>query len=102
MIPDVTLRRLSDLHDALACVDDAFEAETRLAFVAERIGAGPGRPLAEDHGFPGPDLAEQLARFLDAHLFEPVTMAGRGPARPGRPSSPARSPTPSGSPRMPM
>jgi AraC-like DNA-binding protein len=76
VIPDRTLRRdLSGLHDALACVDDALEAETRLAFVAERLRSGLGDRSPEHHVVPGPALAERLRAFLDAHLFEPVTMA---------------------------
>ena len=38
VIADRTLRgEISALHDTLGCVDDTLEAETRLAFVAERI-----------------------------------------------------------------
>ena len=44
VIGDAALRHdVSDLHDALDCVDDTLEAETRLAFVAERIRAVPWR-----------------------------------------------------------
>jgi AraC-like DNA-binding protein len=75
VIPDRSLRRdVSALHDALTCVDDGLEAETRLEFVAERIRSGLGeRP--QELVIPGHDLAEQLRAFLDAHLFEPMTMA---------------------------
>ena len=43
------------LHDALACADDALDAETRLAFVVERIRASFGsmarrRRASEPHG----------------------------------------------------
>lgn len=68
-------RHVSALHDALACVDEALEAETRLAFVAERIRTSLGRPAPAMPGVPGLDLAEQLRAYLDANLFEPVTMA---------------------------
>ena len=38
VLPDRTLRRaVSDLHDTLRLRDDTLEAETRLAFVGERI-----------------------------------------------------------------
>lgn len=76
VIPGSSLRQeVSDLHDALACVDDALEAETRLEFVAERIRASLGERAAEPPSMPGRDLAEQLRAFLDAHLYEGVTMA---------------------------
>lgn len=88
MIPDDALRReVSALHDTLGCSDDTFEAETRLAFVAERIRARLGQRAEEPSAMPGRDLAEQLRAFLDAHLFEPVTMAaaaerlGAGPTQ---------------------
>jgi AraC-like DNA-binding protein len=76
VIPDRTLRQdVSALHDALTCVDDALEAETRLEFVAERIRAGLGESTRAEPAIPSHDLAEQLRAFLDVHLFEPMTMA---------------------------
>jgi AraC-like DNA-binding protein len=65
---------VSALHDALRCRDDLFEAETRLAFVAERIRAwlGQGRPDQAD--VRGQDAAEMLRSYLDRNLFEPVTL----------------------------
>jgi AraC-like DNA-binding protein len=76
MIPDRSLRHaVSGLHDALGCRDDALAAETTLAFVAERIRhALGGRPASRPRP-PRPRLADELRDFLDAHLFEPVTMA---------------------------
>lgn len=68
-------REISRLHDRLGSHDDAFEAETRLEFVAERIREALGEPAIE----PGKDrayrLAERLRADLDAHLFEPITLA---------------------------
>ena len=63
------------MHDAIACVDDALEAETRLAFVAERIRSrfGVGEPSSA--GEVRADVAEALRAYLDAHVFEPVTLA---------------------------
>jgi len=77
VIPDATLRGdVSALHDTLACVDDAFEAETRLAFVAERIRQALGeRPETPHTTADGDDLAERVRAYLDAHASEPVTMA---------------------------
>ena len=75
-ILDGSLRRdVSALHDALGCIDDAFEAETRLAFVAERIRAALGGSAPNQPAAPGAELAEQLRAFLDANLFAPLTMA---------------------------
>ncbi len=78
VLADPGLRRqVSRLHDALGCVDDAFEAETRLAFVAERIqqafgavdgGTSPGRDRPDD-------LAEAFRAYLDEHVTETVTVA---------------------------
>lgn len=76
VMPDRQLRRqVSALHDALTCVDDRFEAETRLAFVVERIRAALGEPAPEPPVMPGQHLAEALRAFLDAHLFGGMTMA---------------------------
>jgi len=67
-------QELAAVHDALTCVDDALEAETRLAFVTERIRAWFG--VDEDAAALAnrPDDAEALRGFLDAHLFESVTL----------------------------
>lgn len=88
VIGDAALRHdVSDLHDALECIDDALEAETRLAFVAERIRGWLGEPSPEPTEMIGHDLAEQLRAFLDAHLFESVPMSvvaaqlGAGPTQ---------------------
>jgi len=75
VILDAALRaRVSALHDAIGCRDDALEAETRFALVAERIRASLGdRPEVETA--PAGALAEGLRAFLDARLFESVTLA---------------------------
>ena len=59
------------LHAALECVDDALEAEVRLADVADRIRASMGdrAPAAVDERRDR-DLAEQLRAYLDERLFE--------------------------------
>ena len=81
------LRKVSALHDTLACIDRALEAETRLADVAERLRAWLGGSPPETEPRPGLDLAEQLRAFLDTHLCEQVTMAaaaeqlGAGPTQ---------------------
>jgi AraC-like DNA-binding protein len=66
---------ISRLHDLLGCPDDAFEAETRLEFVAERIRAALGESPVERRGASRDRLAESLRAQLDAHVFEPITLA---------------------------
>ena len=92
VLPDAGLRsRISALHDALACADDRLEAETRLAFLAERIAALLGRGPAEPQPRDGADLAGQLRAYLDAHLFEPVTIAAASESIGASPTQVARS-----------
>ena len=75
-ILDRALRQdVGQLHELLACRDDAFEAETKLAFVAERIRRILGG-LLPDVRVERPDrMAEALRAHLDAHAFEPITLA---------------------------
>jgi len=68
-------RRVSGLHDALACVDDLLEAETRLVFVAEQIRTALGGAPLDEPAPPGDDLAERMRAYLDARVVQPVTMA---------------------------
>ncbi len=88
VVPDPTLQaRLAAVHDALDCPDDALEAELRFAIVAERIRASLGEPAGDPPSTPDHELADALRAYLDAHAFEPVTMAsaalelGAGPTR---------------------
>ena len=91
VVPDLSLREdVSALHDALACIEDTLEAESRLAFIAERIRASLGERELDTPAAPGQDLAEQLRAFLDAHLFEPVTMAAAAEQVGARPTQMAR------------
>ena len=75
VVPDRDLRAaVAALHDILADGDDPLEAETRLAFVVERIAASFGlRPPAAPA--PPAELAARLRDHLEAHRFEPVTIA---------------------------
>lgn len=69
-------RRVSDLHHALLCADDPLEAETRLAFVAERLRLALGQqgpPLLERSR--ADDVAAQLLDILDGTLTEPLTLS---------------------------
>ena len=77
-LPDPGLRdAVSALDDALGCVDDGLEAETRLHLVAERIRGA----LGAAHVSTGTDpreidaAVEAFRAYLDEHLFEPVTIA---------------------------
>jgi AraC-like DNA-binding protein len=76
ILPDVGLRdRVAALHGALACVDDAFEAEIRLNAIAERIRRVLGGRASEPPQTSARQLAECLRADLDDHLFERLTMA---------------------------
>ena len=78
-IEDARLRRSLDaLHQLLRHPDDALEAETRLAFVAERLrehltGHAEGR-----QPFSTNELAERFRDLLGAHAFETMTLAAAG------------------------
>ena len=75
MVMDGSVRaRVSALHDALRCRDDLFEAETRLAFLAERIRASLGHRLPDRPDVHGQEAAEMLRAYLDGNLFEPLTL----------------------------
>lgn len=70
VVPDRALRRrVASLHDALACVDDTLEAETRLQFVVERIRTALGQSPRNDDPRRDADIAESLRAHLDARLF---------------------------------
>jgi AraC-like DNA-binding protein len=81
ILPDPVLRReVEALHDALACIDDALEAEIRLNTIADRI-----RRVLGDEATAPPDtsdrhFAERLRADLDAHAFERFTMAAAAKA----------------------
>ncbi|MFH9609336.1 AraC family transcriptional regulator [Streptomyces sp. NPDC017448] len=75
-LADPLLRtRVGRLHQALADPGDAFEAESRLAFVGERLRGHlrPGR--APSGPPPGRGVARDLRDLLDARLREGVTLA---------------------------
>jgi len=78
VVPDATMRGdLARLHEALECRDDLLEAETRFAFIAERIRASFGAaadPDAEHPARPAADLAEEFRAWLDRRLFGPATL----------------------------
>jgi AraC-like DNA-binding protein len=80
LAPDPRLRRaVSELDRSLGCIDDALEAETRLHLVAERIRAAMGETPTIDADPRAVDAAVEAFRgWLDARLFDPVTMAEAG------------------------
>jgi AraC-like DNA-binding protein len=77
VIEDPLLRsRVSAVHQILGGTDTALEAESRLAFIVERLRRHL-RDNADDPEWPhtGDVLAERLRALLDAHLLESVTLA---------------------------
>lgn len=92
IIRDMTLRRrVSAVHRLLAAADNVLEAETRMAFIAERIKHHLGQ-RSEDRPWVAPgELAEAFRAFLDGHLFEPVTLAAAGNTIGANPTHLARS-----------
>jgi AraC-like DNA-binding protein len=87
--PDPAMRtEVARLHDALACVDDALEAETRLHLIVERIrdSFGDGAPSE----VPSNDAAEALRAYLDSHLFEPMTLTAAAEELDASPTQVAR------------
>ena len=84
-------RRISALHDALGCVEDLLEAETRFHSVAAEIRASFGEQPVEPAERPRRELAERLRAYLDAHLYEPLTMSAAATQLDGGPTQLARS-----------
>ncbi|MGH8945488.1 MAG: AraC family transcriptional regulator [Acidimicrobiia bacterium] len=79
VIRDLTLRRrVSAVHRLLASTDDAFQAEIRLSFIAERIRFHFGQRSEDGPWMAADDLAEAFRAYIDGHLFEPVTLAAAG------------------------
>lgn len=73
-VPDAVLReRVHRLHDVLARPGDELEAESRLAFVRERlIGHLRAMPVRAVGG--GAEVAGRLRELLDARLVEGVSL----------------------------
>jgi AraC-like DNA-binding protein len=91
LIVDPTLRRqVSNVHRVLVGSEDCLEAETRLAFIAERLRAHLGARTDNTQWHPPNELAEQLRAFLDLHLFETVTLESAGAAVGASPTHLAR------------
>ena len=81
VLPEPGLRnQVASLHDTLTCIDDAFEAEIRLNAIVERIRGSLGEAEPEPPPSSAGQLAERLRADLEAHLFEPFTMAAAAAA----------------------
>lgn len=80
VLDPVLLRRVDELHGALRQPSDAFEAESLLALLTDRLRHHLGRteqPWPRD-----PGLASRLRELLDAHVVEGLTL-GRAAAELG-------------------
>jgi AraC-like DNA-binding protein len=78
-IEDVPLRRrLHVLHEAVRHPDQALEAETHLAFVAERLRAHLADQCDENDPGRVDEIAERLRDLLEADEPEAVTLAAAG------------------------
>lgn len=84
-------RTLARVHDALDHRDDLLSGEAGLAIAVERLRerlrpgtASPPRPH-------DPGLADRLRQLLDAHWFEPVTLAAAAAALDANPTHLVRS-----------
>lgn len=78
-LEDARLRRVVDaLHGLLRRPDDALQAETLLAFVAERLREHLGDRAAQQRPLDTSELAQQLRALLDTHACERVTLAAAG------------------------
>lgn len=74
-LPDPALRRQVDrLHLALRHPADAFEAESRLELIRERLEQHLRRRLSAPANPPATGLAAQLRELLDAQLVTGVTL----------------------------
>lgn len=91
VLADLLLRRrIAAVHRLLESSDDAFEAETRLTFIADRIRIHL-RGVTDDPRTQIGDLPEKFRAFLDARLFEPVTLASASDRLRASPTHLARS-----------
>ncbi|MEU9333832.1 AraC family transcriptional regulator [Streptomyces sp. NPDC048290] len=71
-------RRVGQLHSALARPGDELEAESRLTFVAERLGALLRPRLPDTAPRPDPALARRLRELLDARVVDGLTLDQAG------------------------
>jgi AraC-like DNA-binding protein len=67
-------QRINQLHHALDAPGGELEAESRLAFVAERLARHLGGDAEPACGARGADVADQLRELIDAGFCEKVTL----------------------------
>jgi AraC-like DNA-binding protein len=70
----VLRRRIHQVHLALEHPGEEFEAESRLALIAERLGDHLRRRVGERAAAADPTLAEALRALIDGRLREGVTL----------------------------
>ncbi|MEV0093604.1 AraC family transcriptional regulator [Streptomyces sp. NPDC050738] len=73
LVDPVLRRRIGQLHTALAARGDELEAESRLAFIGERLRGHLGQASGTGAG-PDRGLAHRLRELLDARLVDGVTL----------------------------
>jgi AraC-like DNA-binding protein len=83
-------RRVAALDNALRCPDDVFEAETRFAFVLDAVRASLGEAERAPDATASERLAGRLRDYIDAHAFEPITLAAAATEIGGGPTHVAR------------
>ena len=80
---------LDRLHDALAHPGDAFEAESRLALVRDRLAAAPGpAPRSPPPDSPDSPVARRLRDLLDARVVDGITLDEAATRAGGHPDAP--------------
>ena len=67
-------QRINQLHDALGEPGGELEAESRLAFVAERLKQHLSGHAEHASAVRGADIADQLRELIDARFCEKVTL----------------------------
>jgi AraC-like DNA-binding protein len=67
-------QRINQLHHALDEPGAELEAESRLAFVAERLQHHLGDPARAEAEPPAADVAHQLRQLIDARFHEKLTL----------------------------
>jgi AraC-like DNA-binding protein len=75
LLADPVLRtRIHQFHNVLDQPGEEFHAESRLAFIVERLRRHLAQPAAPDAPRPGASVAEDLRDLIDARFTEKVTL----------------------------
>ena len=67
-------QRIGQLHGVLGQPGEEFEAESRLAFIAERLGWHLSRHRMPRDAQAGSDVADELRGLIDVRFREPLTL----------------------------